>query len=65
MKFLIQPMPYELNNDCSGFCEEYCYYKVCTDWCDNYCGDYDPCPGYSCGGYSTRSVGQQQNRLGA
>lgn len=57
MKFLIQPMPYELNNDCSGFCEEYCYYKVCTDWCDNYCGDYDPCPGYSCGGYSTRSVG--------
>lgn len=55
MKFLMLPtdfVPYgSYSNEC-GFC--YCF-DVCgmDNWCDGYCGDYDPCPGHLCGGYCT------------
>lgn len=57
MEFLIQPMAYSKDGDCPKYV---CYYRdgCPEDWCDNYCGDYDPCPGYSCGAYSTRSIGE-------
>ena len=57
MEFLIQPMAYSRDGDCPKYV---CYYRdgCPEDWCDNYCGDYDPCPGYSCGAYSTRSIGE-------
>lgn len=59
MEFLVQPMSR------LGVSSPDCVYDPCpyhdgcpVDWCDNYCGDFDPCPGYSCGGYSTRSIGE-------
>lgn len=57
MEFLVQPMVYSKDGDCPKY---FCYYlDPCpSEWCDNYCGDYDPCPGYSCGAYSTRSIGE-------
>ena len=61
MKYLVQPMFVPGDNgrygpDCPT---QGCYYDPCPkDWCDNYCGDFDPCAGYSCGAYSTRSIGE-------
>lgn len=60
MKYLIEPMMYNANSDCEfcvGKCEEdFCFIDVpCSEQCQGYCGEFDPCPGYLCGGYSTRS----------
>ena len=58
MEFLVQPMACSMDRECTSKICAYNYEACPEDWCDNYCGDFDPSPGYTCGAYSTRSVGE-------
>ena len=51
MKFIVEP---QVLNKAPRYCDQLSGYKDCDYDSPGYCGDYNPCPGYSCGGYSTK-----------